>query len=78
MFVGDVVGLMRLIKKEERLYDATATAFPLIDDASVHTYSPGKRRAITEDNTSVLHLATKRRCLKSTSDSPPVVVLMNI
>ena len=66
------------IKKEERLYDATATAFPLIDDASVPTYSPGKRRAITEDNTSVLHSATKRRCLKSTSDSPPVVVLMNI
>ena len=54
------------------------TAFPLIDDASVPTYSPGKRRAITEDNTSVLHSATKRRCLKSTSDSPPVVVLMNI
>ena len=31
------------IKKKERLYDATATAFPLIDDASVLTYSPGKR-----------------------------------
>ena len=42
-------------KKEEHLYDATATAFPLIDDASVPACSPGKRRATNEDNTSALH-----------------------
>ena len=49
-------------KKEEHLYDATATAFPLIDDASVPACSPGKRRVTNEDNTSVLHTSDVPTC----------------
>ena len=54
---------MRLIqKKEECLYDATATAFPLIDDESVPACSLGKRQATNEDNTSVLHTSDIPTC----------------